>query len=839
VKQFIIHLSLILFATGLMAQIAVAPVAGDGTIYNPYEIATLENLYWIAASDTVVPEPDRAARWSASYKQIADIDASETVDWFGGEGWIPIGLFYDNGHPDNLPYSGNYSGRGHKIEGLYINQPNTVAVGLFGYLNQAEIDGLGVIDTYITGNIGVGALAAYISNSEVFHSCSTGSVNSTDAWVGGLVGYQEFSTISYSYSAADVSGAENVGGLTGGSAESIIYNCYSTGDVATLNDYAGGLVAFSNGSEIHYSYSRGSVSGNASIGGLVGHTSGVVVDVSNYWDIEVSGQTGSAMGEGRTTEEMTFPTDYNTYIDWDFENVWTHDVAYWENEGYPYFRWQWYIPEAEPPLAGTGIVTDPYEIETLGNLYWIAEDPDRWVHHYIQTADIDASDTVNWYGGMGWRAIGFRIRTLEFPFTGSYNGQDHIINGLHINHYFQDDVGLFGLLSSATISNLGLINVNITGHLRVGGLVGLSDEQSLVTGCYSRGIVNGQTMVGGLVGSNYNSTISNSYSSGSVNGDDLLGGLVGLQYLGNIENSYSTSDVSGEELLGGLIGATVSSSNISECYSTGNVSGTEVYVGGLAGSNEYSVISKSYSTGSVIGHGAVGGLVGSNEFSVVTDSYSTGSVEAFAFVGGLIGGNIEGAITHCYSIGPVIGSADTGGLVGYVETGPTYEDTNNYWNTETSGQGSSEMGEGRTTVEMIYPYAANTYVDWDFAEIWSVDETHEANDGYPYLTDVTLSVEDDVVEVVERNRLYNYPNPFNPETTISFSLQSAGEVSLEIYNIRWQRVKTLLSGYRKAGEHAVVWDGKNDLGRSVSSGIYFYRMINPEYEKVRKMLLLK
>ncbi len=824
---------------GLTAQTAIEPSVGDGTASNPYEIATLENLYWIAASDTVVPDPDRAARWSRHYKLTADIDASETENWFGGEGWSPIGIFFDENHPDNLPYSGNFVGAGYTIDGLYINRPGTVTVGLFGYTSQAEIDGVGVTNVNITGSIGTAGLAAYIQNSSIYYSYSTGSVNGTDAWVGGLVGYHQLSTISYSYSAVSVTGAEKVGGLVGGSASSIIFNCYSRGDVVSSIDYAGGLVGFCDNSDIQYSYSRGSVSGNAPIGGLVGHTSGTVADIDNYWDTETSGQATSAMGQGRTTEEMTYPHTSNTYVNWDFENVWTPDVTSGENDGYPYFQWQWYIPQSEQPLAGNGDPGNPYEIATLENLYWIAEDSDRWGYHYIQTADIDASDTVDWFGGRGWDPIGYWIWTLQVPFSGSYNGQGHVINGLHIYRPDTSSIGLFGYTSTAVIQDLGVINVNITGYQKVGAIVGLNDEQSLITDCHSQGAVNGEETVGGLVAYNYDATISNSYSSGSVNGSYLLGGLVGLQYLGNIENSYSTTDVNGIELLGGLVGASVSSSNISASYSTGNVSGTEVYVGGLVGTNEYSVISNSYSTGSVSGHGAVGGLVGSNEFSVVTDSYSTGSVEAFGFVGGLIGGNIQGTIIHCYSLGSVSGSADVGGLVGYIETGENYADTNNYWNTETSGHDTSEMGEGRTTADMTYPHTADTYVAWDFIQIWSEDETHEANNGYPYLTDVTLFLEEDLIEIAESLTIFNYPNPFNPETTIFFTLPTPGRVELTIYNIKGQRVITLLSEYHDAGEHRIIWNGKNDTGSKVATGIYYYRMTTPEYTETRKMLLLK
>ncbi|MEN6445322.1 MAG: M14 family zinc carboxypeptidase [Candidatus Cloacimonas sp.] len=85
----------------------------------------------------------------------------------------------------------------------------------------------------------------------------------------------------------------------------------------------------------------------------------------------------------------------------------------------------------------------------------------------------------------------------------------------------------------------------------------------------------------------------------------------------------------------------------------------------------------------------------------------------------------------------------------------------------------------------------------------------------------------------------NYPNPFNPETTLSFTLANGGKVSLKIYNQKGQLVKTLLDADLPSGDYQYVWNGKDDSGRSVSSGIYLYKMIADGKSQNRKMLLLK
>jgi len=85
----------------------------------------------------------------------------------------------------------------------------------------------------------------------------------------------------------------------------------------------------------------------------------------------------------------------------------------------------------------------------------------------------------------------------------------------------------------------------------------------------------------------------------------------------------------------------------------------------------------------------------------------------------------------------------------------------------------------------------------------------------------------------------NYPNPFNPETVIKFTLPLDTRVSLKIYNILGQVVNTLVDEALPAGSHSVVWDGKNEQGSDVASGVYFYRIKAGDYESIQKMTLLR
>ena len=85
----------------------------------------------------------------------------------------------------------------------------------------------------------------------------------------------------------------------------------------------------------------------------------------------------------------------------------------------------------------------------------------------------------------------------------------------------------------------------------------------------------------------------------------------------------------------------------------------------------------------------------------------------------------------------------------------------------------------------------------------------------------------------------NYPNPFNPLTVIRFSLPERAQASLSIYDLHGRLVRTLLKpGRIEAGVHSTVWDGTNDSGKQVPSGIYFYRLTAGKYKETKKMLVL-
>jgi len=310
------------------SQTATAPSAGSGTSTNPYQIATLNNLYWIA---------NYSSRWNYYYIQTADIDASSTSTWFSGAGWIPIGN-------STTKFTGVYNGNGHKISGLYINRTATNYVGLFGYLYGAEVNDLILENAHITGNARTGCISGQNENSLITNCSAFGILNGT-YYVGGLIGYNLSSRITQCIGDVAVTGTGTVGGLVGlHYYNSSIENSFSSGS-ASGTGYVGGMAGgVTEGCSIINCYSTGSVSGSSYTGGLVGNNTASTV-TNSFWDTETSGQASSAGGTGKTTVEMKTLTTF-TDAGWDISNEAVNGLNYiWGlksiyNGGYPYLYWQ-------------------------------------------------------------------------------------------------------------------------------------------------------------------------------------------------------------------------------------------------------------------------------------------------------------------------------------------------------------------------------------------------------------------------------------------------------------------------------------------------------------------
>ena len=256
----------------------------------------------------------------------------------------------------------------------------------------------------------------------------------------------------------------------------------------------------------------------------------------------------------------------------------------------------------------------------------------------------------------------------------TFDGNNYTISGLAIDRASSSDVGLFSIVNNATIKNLKLANVAITGDGNVGALVGKTTGTTTLSNIELIGdarqessnaeIKGNRANVGGLVG-NFAGAISDASSSLTVRGrGSSIGGLVGWLQSGSIKNSNSSGSVSvGADRVGGLVGH--NSGNIRNSWASGEVTGNGNEHGGLVGQNDGN-IRNSWASGKVTGNGNdYGGLVGQdNTNATISNSWASGKVTGGSIVGGLVGYNNGGIISNSWASGEVIGNSTTGGLVG-------------------------------------------------------------------------------------------------------------------------------------------------------------------------------
>lgn len=846
----ILFILVILFQMVLFSQFA----GGTGSELDPYQVATAEQL-------------NNVRNYLDSYFiQTADIDLG-VAPWNVGEGWEPIGVFALD---PAFAFRGKFNGQNFTISDLVINKPDSMRVGFFGCIQNASLFNIDLNNASVTGYINVGVIVGRSIESKISSCKVLGTVNG-DNYVGGIVGVStENSIIDNSYAKCNVSGRLDVGGFCGtNSSKSIIQNSYFIGTVigldSTLATDVGGFAGSNYESFIENCFSQGEVSNNyTGLGGLVGRNYRAYVDncysecnitgeatkkggligteyasavTNSYWDMEISGMTTSAGGEGRATEDMTYPYADNTFVDWDFASIWTYDILN-TNDGYPFFQWQ--LPQ-EAPSAPDNFIATPYPDGGYGvDLSWanpvnqINGDPLTElsaIHLYRDSVLIystndpiigdslfyaDEPTIADYYnysvvgensygygiiaiqndimvglfaGGEGTEANPYEIATAEQlnnvrKYKSSYYLQIADID-LGVSPWNENEgwepIGDETTPFSGNYDGSGYIIYNLSINRNSSNSIGFFGvaTNAIISSVFLQNTnIVGSKNTGGLLGSSNRTDIENCYVLGEVVGNNNTGGLVGYNFRANITESYTDCEVTGLENTGGLVGLNYNLSKIDNCYSKGNVNCESDNAGGFAGNNYYSTISNSYSVGTIT----------------------------------------------CAGL-------NAGGFIG-IEAG--YQISGCYWDTETSGQLTSDGGEGRTTAEMTIPHAGNTYVDWDFTTIWGND-VNNINNGYPILQLTTGIDDSDELLAMNYELLQNYPNPFNPSTTIEFSIPNSSQVNLIVYNSNGQLVEEILNSRLQKGYHSVKFKANK-----VNSGVYYYQLkIDGMVRETRKMLYLR
>ncbi len=231
-----------------------------------------------------------------------------------------------------------------------------------------------------------------------------------------------------------------------------------------------------------------------------------------------------------------------------------------------------------PTLSGSGVQGDPFLVSTAYELQTVGENVSA---DYRLTADIEANATASWNNQSGV-PLGFDpIGTSTTPFSGSFDGNEHLIRNLTVDRPDTDRVGLFGQVGTdGTVDSVGLQNVSVTGRNIVGGVTG--QQNGNLSGVWSTGTVSGDDTVGGLVGfMNDASRLKGSYSTAAVGDGNQIGGLVGFKNTdGRIEQTYAAGNVSGSGSVGGLVAGGSGSDRVSQSYWDTNETGpTDSFAG--------------------------------------------------------------------------------------------------------------------------------------------------------------------------------------------------------------------------------------------------------------------
>ena len=268
----------LIYSASLSAQFA----GGNGSLANPYQVATLQQLQEISN------------HLDKHFILLQDIDASETTSWNSGQGFIPIG-------DEANAFSGHLNGQGFTISGLQINRPNKAYNGLFGHINEGSISDLHLTEISVQGENITGGLTGKVTSGEIQNSSVEGKIKGR-THVGGLVGFNR-GRIENNEAKVEATGTSYIGGLVGINRGRIIQS-KSSSKVNGTGHNAGGLVGNNYDGLISESIAEGTVTGEkaSSIGGLSGSNGGLITRSYSTADVSGKSYVGGLVGNNHSGE---------------------------------------------------------------------------------------------------------------------------------------------------------------------------------------------------------------------------------------------------------------------------------------------------------------------------------------------------------------------------------------------------------------------------------------------------------------------------------------------------------------------------------------------------------
>ena len=821
-KKVYVIIMLVLFLVGFLhsetqpQQPSNYSDSDAGTEANPYLISNLANLRWMSE---VSDDWWKGENVQVHFKQTADIDASETIVWNQGYGIRPIGHQHGTQPFITTIFCGIYDGGNYMIFNIFSKfpRPNTALaanISLFVSLVQSTIKNLHLVNFEIsfnepyTGLTNAGGIAGTSSNSTIINCSVTGQINANvfNAIVGGIAGrLLSSSSIQNSYSDVDITlntvdiGFNTItGGIVGESIwGSNITNSYSKGNIMVDDLIVGGIVGRMQRTSIQNCYSVGNIlvaDSDSIIGGIAGrHESNTYYPnstiIGSFWDIETT-SVSEALGfnhqgmcdientYGLTTIEMK---QASTFINnaWDFIDVW--DINPFLNDGYPFLRGMPGFPDEIilPPTDFTAIVEGNTVI-----LSWVAPESNPLGYNLYRDDDLLIPDLL----------VDTTFTDYEVP----------------VGLYFYSLKAIYQTGESEAVT----IEVEILPEvfLPPTDFIAIIEGNTVILSWVApESNPMGYNLYRGDILLNTNLLTDTSYIIYEVPIGVHLFSLYAIYPTGSSEAVTVEVEILPEVFLPPTDFIAIIEGNtviLSWVAPESNPLGYNLYRGDIL-LNTTLLIDTSCILYEV--------PVGVHLFSLYA-IYTTGSSEA---------------VTVEVEILPEVFLPPT-------EFTASVEDNNvilSWLKPE-----SEPLGYGLYRGEMPLHRSLileTTYVDYDVPEgnhVYSLQAIYENGESEMVYIEIEIKVSDgDINDVPILTELVgNFPNPFNPITTIKYNLAVESMVRIDIFNIRGQLVKTLVNEYQVIGRYTEVWHADD-----VPSGIYLYRLETSAGVEVKRMVLLK
>ncbi len=637
---------------------------------------------------------------------------------------------------------------------------------------------------------------------------------------GGLVGCNENGVTQDSFARGNISGGDRVGGLVGCTIEGAIFRSYSTG-TATRNIYPGAVI---DGSTLP-AYEGG-------VGGLVGRVNGSLPpglggtqgqgSVQNaYWDTQTSGTTSSAGGSGYTTAQMKIQSNF---INWDFVSVWGIDAGI--NDGYPFLKGtstSVFYYRSKANSAWSQISTWEYSPDNVSfSSAVVVPDLSNSISiliNHIVALDIDETIDQTTISGTGKLTINSGKTLL----INNGDGIDLAINGELII------TGTFSVGTAAVVSTGSSSLITFNGSVAQSTGTGFPSPLNNLTIANAAGVTfNSPTGISGvpLV---INGVLK--IDSGFVSGLNDTDGYhsVGLNYL---EIGETGTNITGFSASTSVVPGNFPDRIERQWSISGNLSDTKILTFYWTSADDHS-----YAWGSKIPSAYVGNseyTPTSGNFSVTSDprwlKISISSFEAAKGTWTIGESNEETLPVELSSFTATLTSLNLVQLHWVTQSETNVAGFRIYRGLSNIPSEAMQLGvfipATNSSQAQHYMYEDKELNSAGYYYYWleSNDLDGDSELFGPVGVEYAISGHQNNPVPLVTSLQAIYPNPFNPSTSISYTLEKDSPVRINIYNQRGQMVRQWSPQNTPKGYHRLVWDGRDDNGKSVSSGIYLMKL---------------